>query len=265
MPMFLNGNGDGKETRPSSNTVYDGSMAVIPVPVGQRLAQTPRPWGQSHWTVPAPGAQYPRSPYVGGAHGAGTTSSALRIHVQRSADPRLAGIPDTPPRRRPIPLPPQMEGVTSVALHPALVVRSGRDTHLFVDFASVLNAGSNAASYEWLSAPATSPALPSLTIESPCLPWAITAHPSGSVGRFGILTVADVISAIYDALGRQVDRGEFEDWETMMKARSGSHRPTRRLSYRKGMTRLDLLQGKTRFAGLGASTMGCDIWVLEVA
>ncbi|KAJ7219665.1 hypothetical protein B0H12DRAFT_1152679 [Mycena haematopus] len=180
---------------------------------------------------------------------------------QRPGDgvPRLAGIPDTPPppRRRPIPLPPQMQGVTSVTLHPALRAKSGID----IDFASPRTSTESNAAWDDIHlsrAPATSPALPSLTIESPQLPWVITAHPSGRVDRF--LTVADVIVAIWDTLRLQVNEEQFEDWEMMTR----SHR-AKRSGYRRGMTRLDLLQGKTRFVGLSESTTGCDNWVLEVA
>lgn len=150
-----------------------------------------------------------------------------------------------------------MQGVTSVTLHPALRAKSG----IVIDFASPRtesNAAWDCIHLSW--APATAPALPSLTIESPRLPWAITAHPSGRAARF--LTVADVIDAIWDVLRLQVDQAQFDDWETM------TGRPEKRsgwLTYRRGMTRLDLLEGKTRFVGLSESSTGCDNWVLEVA
>jgi hypothetical protein len=84
--------------------------------------------------------------------------------------------------------------------------------------------------------------------------------------------VADVIGAIYSALGLQVDVEGFWDWEAM--TRGGSHRPDLLtvglaagggLVHRRGMTRLELLEGKTRFAGLAESGAGCDIWVLVLA
>jgi hypothetical protein len=66
-----------------------------------------------------------------------------------------------------------------------------------------------------------SPVLPSLTIESPRLPWAITAHASGNV--VCCVSVADVVGAIHSALGLQVDGEGFADWEAM--TRDGGHRP----------------------------------------
>jgi hypothetical protein len=73
------------------------------------------------------------------------------------------------------------------------------------------------------------------------------------------------MGAIWDALSLHVDSEQFKDWE--ITTQRGSYSPKRRkgITYRNGMTRLDLLEGKTRFAGLSESTMGCDIWVLEVA
>ncbi|KAJ7773867.1 hypothetical protein B0H16DRAFT_1304168, partial [Mycena metata] len=113
--------------------------------------------------------------------------------------------------------------------------------------------------------PATHPPLPSLTIISPCLPWAITAHASGRMVR--CLSVADVFAAIWDVLYLQVDEQGFQDWKIM--TQGGSHSPTwrrqrDRIAYRAGMTRMELLGGRTTFSGLSASDMGCDTWVLEV-
>ncbi|KAJ7151947.1 hypothetical protein C8R46DRAFT_837487, partial [Mycena filopes] len=185
--------------------------------------------------------------------------------------------PPAQPRLKPIPLPPQIAGVTSIALHPALAHSGG--TALAVDLAGVtsLPTASNAAwqrQWQHLSlAPATHPPLPSLTILSPCLPWAITAHASGKTLRSGGVSVADVLNAIWEALGRQVDREGFRDWEIIMQMTqrerqggSGRHRPSwrneDRVTYRDGMARIELLGGRTVFEGLSASDMGCDTWVL---
>ncbi|KAJ7659503.1 hypothetical protein B0H17DRAFT_1096011 [Mycena rosella] len=168
--------------------------------------------------------------------------------------PRLARVPDAQPRRplRPIALPPQIPGVTSVALHPALASPRTR-LSADVDFASIRvpTPDPERTASAWHQ-PATYPALPSLAIISPHLPWAITAH-----GQAAGVTVADVLHAIWEALRLCVDQAQFEDdWEL----HGGML-----VMYRCGMTRLDLLGGKTRFAGLGESTMGCDVWVLDLA
>ncbi|KAJ7460001.1 hypothetical protein B0H11DRAFT_1639572, partial [Mycena galericulata] len=57
------------------------------------------------------------------------------------------------------------------------------------------------------SEPATHPVLPSLTIISSRIPWAITAQASGEILR--CLTVADVLSAIHQALRLQIDEEQF--------------------------------------------------------
>ncbi|KAJ7459994.1 hypothetical protein B0H11DRAFT_1675145, partial [Mycena galericulata] len=119
------------------------------------------------------------------------------------------------------------------------------------------------------SEPATHPVLPSLTIISSRIPWAITAHASGKTLRY--LTVADVLSAIHQALWLQIDEEHFR-LDCVVMTQSGSHSPRRGgkgaqnagITYRGGMTRLDLLAGKTIFGGLFRSEMGCDVWVLEV-
>ncbi|KAJ7206831.1 hypothetical protein GGX14DRAFT_637051 [Mycena pura] len=167
-------------------------------------------------------------------------------------------------RVRPVALPPLIPGVASVILHPALA----RQTHLPLDLrvAAVPTAASNAA--QWprllLSAPATSPALPSLTIISCDLPWAITVHGSGSIARCvaAVVTVAGVLGAISGALQLPVDA---DQWCNMTVTQGGKDTLIRHagVAYHRGMTRLDLFGGKTTFGGLSASDMGSDIWVLE--
>ncbi|KAJ7814427.1 hypothetical protein B0H14DRAFT_2850481 [Mycena olivaceomarginata] len=251
--MSSNGKGRGRaiRLRGGSDATHARPIVAFPVdcsPPHEAPAHPGRSWRSSPAPVPGPQAPswHAAAPYA--------TAPPPDSHGRQcSGVPRLAFVPDTPPhpqpqsRRRPIPilLPPQIQGVTRVALHPALATGS---THLVVDFASWrphADAGSNTA---W-ETPATSPALPSLTIESP-----------------------HVVGAIHSALGLQVDREGFANWEAM--TRDGGHRPdllTARLDaggglvHRRGMTRLELLEGKTRFAGLAESGAGCDIWVLEVA
>ncbi|KAJ7659224.1 hypothetical protein DFH06DRAFT_1090018 [Mycena polygramma] len=115
--------------------------------------------------------------------------------------------------------------------------------------------------------PATSPGLPSLTVVSPCLPWPITVHGSGSCALVG-----DVIQGIDRALNIDLTEEEVDEWVAV---HGESHRTfqlknifktrKRRKTYRNDMTRLALLGGRTRFAGLSESPMGCDVWVLHVA
>ncbi|KAJ7151976.1 hypothetical protein C8R46DRAFT_913383, partial [Mycena filopes] len=110
-----------------------------------------------------------------------------------------------------------------------------------------------------LAEQATFPALPSLTLVSPYLPWAITAH---AESRW--VVVGDVLRAIQRALQMRID----EEWQDEMvetrgtrKSEPGDAASTRRREG--GTTRMDLLQGKTRFGGLVESRMGCDIWTVS--
>ncbi|KAJ7151939.1 hypothetical protein C8R46DRAFT_1007153 [Mycena filopes] len=197
-------------------------------------------------------------------HNHSTLPVAPHIPIHTPAHP--SAHPPAAPRIKSIPLPPQVPGVTSVVLHPALA-HSGAG--LAVDLA--VGAPSNAAlQWQWQqlsSTAATHPPLPSLSIISPRLPWGIIAHASGRIFRSGV-SVADVLNAIWEALGREVDREGFRDWEIMQMGRRerGSGRRNRsRITYRHGMTMVELLEGKTVFKGLSASDMGCDTWVLESA
>lgn len=214
----------------------------------------------------APTPRQKRPPYVGAPILRAISAPGTPDGRQRAGVTRLAGMPDAQPhprsRPRPIALPPQVHGITVVTLHPALAKSA---TPLAIDFASLPTMESDAV---WLSTPATHPGLPSLTILSPHIPWAITAHASGRIARY--LTVADVMGAIWTSLSLRVDAEQFEREIT---TQGGIHSLKRRkkgiesggLTYRNGMTRLDLLDGKTRFAGLSESTMGCDTWILEVS
>ncbi|KAJ7151943.1 hypothetical protein C8R46DRAFT_482307 [Mycena filopes] len=217
-------------------------------------------------TQPATGQQREMHPHNHSTLPGAAPPPPIAIHtpIHPRAQPPVA------PRMKSIPLPPQVSGVTSVALHPALA-HSG--TALVVDLA--LGAPSNAAlQWQWeqlSSTAATHPPLPSLSIISPRLPWGITAHASGSILRSGV-SVADVLSAIWEALGREVDREGFRGWEMMQMGRdsrgSGRRmmdRTRTTLTYRDGMTRIELLEGRTTFKGLSASDMGCDTWILESA
>ncbi|KAJ7053669.1 hypothetical protein C8F01DRAFT_1165825 [Mycena amicta] len=178
------------------------------------------------------------------------------------------GVGHGAPRLRPIALPSQLAGVTSVTLHPLL----GRPTCVRISLAN----DALGLSAQWLQrpaslakalqAPATYPALPSLTLVVAELPWVITVHSQGQ-GQAGFgVTVGDVLCAIRDALRLDVDEMQFDDWRLGLEMTPGGRdRPT---EYRPGMTRADLLAGRTMFGGLwldsDSDLEGCDIWTLEL-
>ncbi|KAJ7051336.1 hypothetical protein C8F01DRAFT_965491, partial [Mycena amicta] len=93
---------------------------------------------------------------------------------------------------------------------------------------------------------ATLPALPSLTVTSADIPWAITAHASGEF--IPHLSVVDVLLAISHAL--QMGIG-VEDWARYANANAKHKSRGDRSQHRNGnLRRIDLLDGRTEFAGL---------------
>ncbi|KAJ7274834.1 hypothetical protein C8J57DRAFT_1466728 [Mycena rebaudengoi] len=163
-------------------------------------------------------------------------------------------------RMKPIALPPQLAGVSAVKLSPLLRCgAAGQWAPMPVDISWPRSpTAASKPDERALSELATCPGLPALTVISELLPWPITVHASGI--RLRWVTVADVLGAIHDALSLHVDERQFMDWVSYE-----GNEAQRRLRYRRGMTRLDLLGGQTRFAGLSESKMGCDIWVLNLA
>ncbi|KAJ7051309.1 hypothetical protein C8F01DRAFT_960410, partial [Mycena amicta] len=93
---------------------------------------------------------------------------------------------------------------------------------------------------------ATFPALPSLTMISPDVPWAITAHASGEV--IPHLSVVDVLLAISQALQMRIG---LEDWARYSSAKHNlKNRSDMNQSRNSNLRRIDLLDGRTKFVGL---------------
>ncbi|KAJ6518127.1 hypothetical protein C8R47DRAFT_6962 [Mycena vitilis] len=165
---------------------------------------------------------------------------------------------------QPVALPALVPGVVAVMLHPEL--RVGDAIQRGIEFGSWVEKA--AGTRPWMEESATSPGLPSLTVVSPCLPWPITVHGSGPC-----VLVEDIIRGIDRALGIDLTEEEVDEW---MALQGESHRTfqmgsifmarKRRKTHRNVMmTRLALLNGRTRFAGLSDSPIGCDVWVMHVA
>ncbi|KAJ7053382.1 hypothetical protein C8F01DRAFT_1375261 [Mycena amicta] len=175
-------------------------------------------------------------------------------------------LPPCAPRLRTVPLPSQIPGITSVVLHPALIANECDPRFkLTIDFDDIPDRRELTPWPELRSAQATLPALPSLTITSADIPWAITAHASGEF--IPHLSVVDVLLAISHALQMGI---EVEDWARYANA-SAKHKSRsdrNRTQYRNAnLRRIDLLDGRTKFAGLAASDSesetGCDMWILK--
>ncbi|KAF7350219.1 hypothetical protein MVEN_01325000 [Mycena venus] len=178
------------------------------------------------------------------------------------------------PRIQPIALPAQIPGVTDIKLNRVLRfgARSAGARCIDVDFG--LSEERLGLSSGVLAELATFPGLPSLTLLSPMLPWVITAHASGDGG----VTVRDVLQAIHRELEIRITEEQPDTWmvqrgeddekkgEKWRKARvptSGvSSTPQGLKRKRVDHKRLDLLEGRTVFAGLSESTMGPEVWTV---
>ncbi|KAK7046465.1 hypothetical protein R3P38DRAFT_2355016, partial [Favolaschia claudopus] len=155
----------------------------------------------------------------------------------------------TLPRRKPIPLPPQMLNISEVRLNPRIRWPAAP---LRVE---VHYLGMYVNDEKVLAEFATSPGLPSLTLLSPKLPWAITVHASG-----GWVTVADILDAVCRALETRISEAETAEWISTMRDGPLFGPGGNRI---REVTRRILLDGKDRFGGLSESTMGCDIWLVH--
>jgi hypothetical protein len=123
--------------------------------------------------------------------------------------------------------------------------------------------------------PATSPPLSSLTIIHPALKSDIEVLPSAPIpGSF--VSVADVFTKIYRELRLAVHPIEYEelpDGEVRQSVdmayytRCGRIRDPAERTYeeRKGLKKIDLLMGCTRFMGLSGTLTAPDVWELNVS
>ncbi|KAJ7637368.1 hypothetical protein DFH06DRAFT_655378 [Mycena polygramma] len=219
-----------------------GVHPAMPIPSGFKYERAP------YACVPHPSMFAPNEPDVFPRRAFNTNVNAIKSPTQ------LRG-----PRLKPIALPPQISGVTAVTLNPVLRLGARfNGARIDVDFASDTRM-EPAVSMEL----AVFPGLPSLTLFSPRLPWAITVHASG---RF--VTVGDLLQAIHQSLDMRVT----EDQAVSMGWRIGYTETTgdilargvkRKQGYKDEMKRLDLLGGRTKFVGLSESTMGCEAWVVN--
>ncbi|TFK16333.1 hypothetical protein FA15DRAFT_761450 [Coprinopsis marcescibilis] len=122
-----------------------------------------------------------------------------------------------------------------------------------------------------LAQSATSPPLHQLTIVCPeFLPWHIVVNaPPGA-----FVSVRDVLDTIYRELRHPVTRAEYESLGSLKRAVDAAYFARisriadphhRDLEARKGVKRIDLLMGRTRFSGLSLSMQHPDVWELHVS
>lgn len=120
--------------------------------------------------------------------------------------------------------------------------------------------------------PAVYPPVPSFTLRTQHLPWAIVVPASN--GRF--VTVSDVLNSVYHALRVNVTQAEFNALGTqklMSRASQAYRRRCERLrghrgykdEKRAGVRRVDFLMGYTKFQGISPTGRGADVWQLNIA
>jgi len=126
-----------------------------------------------------------------------------------------------------------------------------------------------------LAEPATSPPLPSLFITHPSLKWNVEVLPQESIpGAF--VCVGDVVDTLYRELRHpihpieyaEVSEGEMRsavDATYYQRCGRIANFEARKMEEQKGIKRIDLLVGRTRFMGLSGTLSGPDIWELNIS
>jgi hypothetical protein len=104
---------------------------------------------------------------------------------------------------------------------------------------------------------ATNPPLPSISIWCDGLPWPIVIQ--SWVYGHSWLTVGDVLRGIYDCLRIPLEVGRGES------GRSHNHNAATRSPGIQRKTRIDYLEGRHLFQGLGPSGDGDEIWNLYLS
>ncbi|KAL0960243.1 hypothetical protein HGRIS_011875 [Hohenbuehelia grisea] len=201
-----------------------------------------------------------------GSHAVTTKASSSSVPSRHI--PPLETVCRPPPldyKRSPyccVPLPAQRAVAIEVAIHPML--RADSVSTIEFDMASPPQ-----PMIDLSGQPATSPPLPSLTIVSPCLPWAIVVHGTSCFGPAPFVSVSDVLSTLYNALRALVTPEEFLSATAAPATRNRSSPQMIDIEsrgprcYWAGMQRLHFLRGKQTFGGLSRSASGAETWVLS--
>ncbi|KAF8959348.1 hypothetical protein BDZ97DRAFT_1400172 [Flammula alnicola] len=180
---------------------------------------------------------------------------------------------------------PRTPYATNIDLYPDVVIPKQMQIHFLLAFTPYLepafhydlsrpptNADYPAHAF---SEPATSPPMPSLTITSPFLKFNIEVTPS-SPTHGAYVTVTDVLLTLYRELRlaiHPIEYAELSDGEIKQGVdaayyvRCGRIRDPdeRAREEKKGIKKIDLLMGNTRFMGLSGTLSGPDVWELNVA
>jgi len=126
-----------------------------------------------------------------------------------------------------------------------------------------------------LAEPATSPPLTSLIVTHPNLKWCIEIIPKDPTPR-AFVSVSDVFTALFKELRFPIQPLEYAELpegeirsavDTAYFTRCGGipDAQLRLLEHQKGIKRIDLLRGQTKFLGLSGTLTAPDIWELNVS
>ena len=119
-----------------------------------------------------------------------------------------------------------------------------------------------------LNEPATSPPVSELILQTPLLPWKITVRPQ--IAQSKVVTNNDIFYAIHSALHVSVSSSEWErlgHGSKMQEKVSDAFRRRCKLldtEVENGIKRVDLLGGKTMFAGIETKPNGIHELILSI-
>ncbi|KAJ3504582.1 hypothetical protein NMY22_g17873 [Coprinellus aureogranulatus] len=123
---------------------------------------------------------------------------------------------------------------------------------------------------------ATEPALPYLEITHPRLPWKLVIQPT--VSGSAVVTVADVLAGIHASLRTNVTAPEFHiaasdpmDPDRAARITNAYQNRCSRVPYgearnrelKKGLKRIDFLEGLDTFEGLANTKFGSQVWCMK--
>lgn len=193
--------------------------------------------------------------------------------------------PITPPNvgyGRQLPISPmQYQGVSGLPAQPHPILSTLHQTPLAYDVslpAATASITDPKLSLFAFSQAATEPALPYLEITHPRLPWKLVMQPS--VSGSTMVTVADVLAGIYAALRTNVTASEFQmaGSDPMDPGRSARitnayqnrcarvpYGEARNKEMKKGLKRIDFLEGVNMFEGLANTKYGPHVWSMKTS
>ncbi|KDR84170.1 hypothetical protein GALMADRAFT_701626 [Galerina marginata CBS 339.88] len=163
----------------------------------------------------------------------------------------------------------------SMQIHFLLAYTPYTEPAVYYDLAHPLSSIDNHYPAQAFSEPATSPPMPSLIITHPYFKYNIDVIPAIPVAG-SYVSVSDVLQKLYREMRlaiHPIEYAELPDGEVRQNVDAAYYtrcgrirdREERMQEERKGIKKIDLLMGNTRFMGLSGTLSGPDIWELNVS